>query len=77
MDDAEVVELFFDFLKILPIATLKTISNGSDVLNELTYDSEEDLKNEVWNRIKYGVNFSSLIRMLDDYLKNNEDEDET
>jgi hypothetical protein len=77
MDDAEVVELFFDFLKILPISTLKTISNGSDVLNELTYDSEEDLKNEVWNRIKYGVNFSSLIRMLDDYLKNNEDEDET
>ena len=77
MDDAEVVELFFDFLKILPISTLKTISNGSDVLNELTYDSEEELKNEVWNRIKYGVNFSSLIYMLNDYLKNNEDEDET
>jgi len=77
MDDAEVVELFFDFLKILPISTLKTISNGSDVLNELTYDSEEELKNEVWNRIKYSVNFSSLIGMLDDYLKNNEDDDET
>jgi len=77
MDDAEVVELFFDFLKILPISTLKTISNGSDVLNELTYDSEEELKNEVWNRIKYSVNFSSLIYMLNDYLKNNEDEDET
>jgi phage-related protein len=70
MDEVEVTELFFDFIKTLPISTQKSITDGSDVLNELTYDSEEDLKNEIWNRVKYSVNFTELIYLLKDYLKN-------
>jgi len=69
MESCEVEELFLDYLKTLPIPIQKGISNCSDFLNNLSQDAEEDLKEEIWNRIKYNVDYITIIIALRNYHK--------
>jgi len=69
MEAYEVEDLFLLFLKTLPIPDQKNIHNGQDILNALTYDSEEELKNEIWNIIKYSTNYLRIAKTLQDDLK--------
>jgi hypothetical protein len=68
MDSDEVNELFLEYCKTLPFSVQKEINDGNDFLSNLSYDAEEDLKEEIWNRIKYSNNYMKLISMLKDYI---------
>jgi len=68
MDSDEVNELFFEYCKTLPFSVQKEINDGYDFLSNLTYDAEEDLKEEIWKRIKYTNNYMKLISLLKDYI---------
>jgi hypothetical protein len=74
MDSSEVNELFFEYIKTLPISVQKEINDGEDFLLNLSYDAEEDLKNEIWSRIKYTNNYRNLIIILKSYLESFEEE---
>jgi hypothetical protein len=80
MENFEVEDLFLLYLKTLPIKDQKEINSGADVINSLTPDAEEDLKEEIWNRIKYNVDYITIILNLHDYhrhiLPDSEDEEE-
>lgn len=69
MESYEVENLFLNYLKTLPIPIQKEIFDGSDVLNNLSYDAEEDLKEEIWNRIKYNTDYITIILALRNYHK--------
>ena len=62
-------DLFLQYLKTLPIPVQKDIYNGEDFFANLSTDAEEDLKEEIWNRIKYNVDFITIIIDLQNYLK--------
>ena len=76
MEAYEVEDLFLLFLKTLSIPDQKNIHNGQDILNALTYDAEEDLKNEIWAIIKYSTNYLLIAQTLQDDLKIRAPEDE-
>lgn len=80
MDASEIHDLFLSYMKTLPIPDQKQIYNGSDFLEKLSYDAEEDLKNEIWNRIKYNADYITIILSLQEYhrhiLPDSEDEEE-
>ena len=69
MESYEIEELFLQYMKTLPIPIQKGISCGSDFLDNLTYDAEDDLKNEIWNRIKYNADYITIILALRNYHK--------
>jgi len=69
MDSDEVEDLFLDYIKTLPIYDQRQIHCGSDFINSLTPDAEEDLKEEIWRRIKYNVNYTRLLDALYNHLK--------
>lgn len=69
MESYQIEELFLQYMKTLPIPIQKEISCGSDFLDNLSYDAEEDLKNEIWNRIKYNSDYITIILALRDYHK--------
>ena len=69
MESYEIEDLFLQYMKTLPIPIQKGISCGSDFLDNLTYDAEEDLKNEIWNRIKYNADYITIILALRNYHK--------
>jgi hypothetical protein len=69
MESYQIEELFLQYMKTLPIPIQKEISCGSDFLDNLSYDAEEDLKNEIWNRIKYNTDYITIILALRDYHK--------
>jgi hypothetical protein len=64
-------EILYDYItKILPTPEIKEISNGNDILNSLSYDAEEDIKERVWEAIKEELNYRSVIEAVQDWLKN-------
>lgn len=69
MESYQIEELILQYMKTLPIPIQKEISCGSDFLDNLSYDAEEDLKNEIWNRIKYNTDYITIILALRDYHK--------
>lgn len=75
MNTFEVNELFFEYIKTLPISIQKEINDGEDFLLNLSYDAEEELKNEIWSRIKYTNNYRDLIIILKSYLERFKEEE--
>jgi len=71
MEAFEVEELLLQFLKTLSIPEQKEIHNGQDILSALTNDAEEDLKEEIWNRIRNSINYIRVAQRLQDDLKIN------
>ena len=69
MESDEVEDLFLEYIKTLPIHDQKQIHSGYDFINSLTPDAEEDLKEEIWSRIKYNVNYTRLLDALANHLK--------
>ena len=62
--------LYNYIIKILPTSEIKEITNGNDILNSLSYDAEEDIKERVWEAIKEELNYKSVVEAVQDWLKN-------
>lgn len=62
--------LYNYIIKILPTSEIKEITNGNDILNSLSYDAEEDIKERVWEAIKEELNYRSVVEAVQDWLKN-------
>lgn len=64
-------EILYDYItKVLPTPEIKEINNGNDILNSLSYDAEEDIKERVWEAIKEELNYRSVVEAVQDWLKN-------
>jgi predicted metal-dependent hydrolase len=57
----------------LPKRVRKEIWNGADVLEELTSDAIEDIKEEIWDLIKSELKWSNIIYEIKDKLKKEPD----
>ena len=75
-------ELLFECItKTLSMNDIKQIYNGNDILNSLSYDAEEDIKERIWEVIKQEINYRNIVQEIKDWLKiyleseNEEEED--
>ena len=63
-------EILFDYISLLPTNEVSKIYNGSDILNSLSYDAEQDIKDRVWELLKEELNYKNIIISLHNWLKN-------
>lgn len=67
LEEAE--DLIFMWILNLPENDQKNLHNGADVINSITNDAEEDLKNELWQSIKNNLSYRSILNRLFIHLK--------
>ena len=63
--------ILFDYImKCLTVKEMKELWIGRDILQSITYDAEEEIKNEVWEIIKQNLDYSNIIFKVKEHLKN-------
>jgi regulator of replication initiation timing len=70
MEPVEVAEdLILDYLfHHSSIDDLKQINNAEDMLNTLTYDAIEEIKDELWSAILNRLNYRFMLERLEEQL---------
>jgi tetrahydromethanopterin S-methyltransferase subunit A len=56
---------------------IKRIYSASDILNTIEDDDEEEIKEEIWNIVKYSLHWKSLIDMIRMTIQDEEEEEES
>lgn len=54
----------------LPVNEIRQIYNGEDILNSLSYDAIEDIKDRVWELLKDELNYLLIVDKIRTDLKN-------
>lgn len=55
---------------------IKRIYSASDLLRTIADDDEEEIKEEIWNIVKYSLHWKSLIDMIRMTVEEDEEEEE-
>jgi hypothetical protein len=66
LEEAE--DLIYIWIMTLPEADQRNLHNGADIINSITNDAEEDIKNELWQSIKNSLSYRSILNRLVIYL---------
>jgi hypothetical protein len=68
-------ETLYDYVRTLSVEDAREIHNGSDILNSLSPDAEEDLKERVWELIKQELNYRGIVELVQEWLENQPQEE--
>jgi hypothetical protein len=74
MDRSDIEDLFINFLLNLDKDLLKKIKYQEDIFENLSYDDEEEIKNELYRIAISSINFSDIIQKLKEDLPESEEE---
>jgi len=66
----DVEDMMHAWIISLPIDEVKEITNPGDVIASINEEAEEEMKNRLWELVKYEINFFSLIERLQNYTNN-------
>jgi hypothetical protein len=66
LDEAE--DLMYTWIMMLPIAEQRQIHNGSDIINCIDEEAEQDMKDAVWESIKNSLSYRSILNRLNIHL---------
>lgn len=69
-------ETLYDYVtNILSVEDAREIHNGSDIINSLSPDAEEDLKERVWDLVKQELNYRNIVELVYEWLENQPQEE--
>ncbi len=69
-------ETLYDYVtSILPVEDTRNIHNGSDILNSLSPDAEDDIKERVWELVKQELNYRNIVELVYEWLENQPEEE--
>ena len=68
-------ETLYDYVRTLSVEDVREIHNGSDILNSLSPDAEEDLKERVWELVKQELNYRNIVELVYEWLENQPEEE--
>lgn len=72
----ETEDLLVDYLCDLPNEDVREINDWDDVFHTaLTYDAEEELRDRIWELIKYNLDIKSVIERVKEDLPPESDEE--
>lgn len=66
-------ETLYDYVTNLPVEDAREIHNGNDILNSLSHDAEEDLKERVWELVKQELNYRGIVELVQEWLENHQE----
>ena len=69
-------ETLYDYVTNLPVEDAREIHNGNDILNSLSHDAEEDLKERVWELVKQELNYRGIVELVQEWLENHQEPEE-
>ena len=69
-------ETLYDYVTNLPVEDAREIHNGNDILNSLSHDAEEDLKDRVWELVKQELNYRGIVELVQEWLENHQEPEE-
>jgi hypothetical protein len=75
----EVEDLIFAWILTLPEKDQRFMQNGADIINCISMDAEEDIKNEMWESMKNSISYRAILNRLKIHLEDiveTEDEEE-
>ena len=82
LDETE--DLMFNCIMTLPIAEQRAITSSSAIINSIDEESEEEIKDAIWESIKNSISYNAILHRLNIHLNNiietpidSEDEEES
>ena len=67
----EVEENMLIWIMTLPIAEQREIRNGSDIINCIDEEAEQEMKDSIWESIKNSISYITILNRLSIHLNNN------
>jgi hypothetical protein len=65
----EVEDLIFAWILTLPEKDQRFMQNGADIINCISMDAEEDIKNEMWESMKNSISYRTILNRLKIHLE--------
>ena len=75
MDQAEIEEIFLQFLSGLTDDEKKSIETDEQAYEFFTYDVEEEIKEELYRRAMNVINWNKIIKKMKEDLPEEDDEE--
>ena len=75
MDQAEIEEIFLQFLTGLTDDEKKSIETDEQAYEFFTYDVEEEIKEELYRRAMNVINWNKIIKKMKEDLPEEDDEE--
>ena len=75
MDQAEIEEIFLQFLTGLTDEQKRGIESDEDAYAYFTYDVEEEIKEELYRRAMNVINWNKIIKKMKEDLPEEDDEE--
>lgn len=68
LDETE--DLIFSWIMLLPIDEQRSITSSSAVINCIDEETEEEIKNVIWETIKNSISYNAILNRLNIHLNN-------
>jgi hypothetical protein len=73
--ESTIADVLFEYVRNrLSEEQIKRIYSASDILSTMEDDDEEEIKEEIWNIVKYSLHWRSLIDMIRTLIEEEEEE---
>jgi hypothetical protein len=66
----ETEDLFFTWITMLPVAEQRGIRSSSAIINCIDEESEQEMKDLVWESIKNSISYNAILNRLNIHLNN-------
>jgi hypothetical protein len=64
----ETEDLIYIWIMTLPIAEQREIHNGSDIINCIDEEAEQEMKDVIWESIKNSISYMTILNRLNIHL---------
>jgi hypothetical protein len=68
LDETE--DLMFNCIMALPIAEQRGIRSSSAIINSIDEESEQEIKDAIWESIKNSISYNAILNRLNVHLNN-------
>ena len=68
LDETE--DLIFTWIMMLPIAEQRSITSSSAIINSIDEETEQEIKDVIWESIKNSVSYNAILNRLNIHLNN-------
>jgi len=70
-------DIVLEYLDSLSLETQKAIQLEQDIISTFTYDAEQEMKDSLWDLVRWNLNYSSVLEKLKEKLGDLDTDDES
>ena len=70
-------DIVLEYLDSLSLETQKAIQLEQDIISTFTHDAEQEMKDALWDLVRWNLNYSSVLEKLKEKLGDLDTDDES